>query len=413
MPRPVTDPETVPPLTSPSRPTWLEIDLAAIVHNFQTARRTVDKGVAIHPVVKADGYGLGAAPIARALAAAGADGFCVTTLEEGERLRQGGIRQPIILLSGLMPGFSTDLARRLIDAALQPLVYDLATARHLNRAVRPGKPPLPIHLKVNTGMARLGLEPAEVADALAQLTAMTGLRVAGIVSHLACADSRQRPETIEQARILQDLLSRPEIGPWAGRVSLANSAGLLRGCQFHFDWVRPGIMLYGASPFFPQRRAAAEGLKPVLRWVSHIVQIRQMPAGTPLGYGHDHITRRPSRIAQLPVGYADGYSRRLGNRGMVVIDGRRAPVVGRVCMDLTTIDVTDIDSARVGSPVLLLGGDGGATIDIEQMALWMETIPYEVLCRLGARLPRYYSPASPVVRKALQSNGILSSNNGD
>ncbi len=391
MPPPVIDSKTSYPNALYSRPTWLEIDLAAVVHNFQLAQRTVGQDVRVYPVVKADGYGLGAVAIAQTLAKAGADGFCVAALEEGERLRQAGITLPIVLFTGLIAGPATDLERRIIDANLQPFIFDLESARRLNQAIQASDPPQPIHLKVDTGMARLGLEPTAVPAALAQLAEMSGITVKSIVSHSACADTPQRPETAEQIETLIHLLKHPKIAPWPGQVSLANSAGILGYPQSHFDWARPGIMLYGASPFFPTRRAAMEGLKRVVRWLSHIIQIRQLPAATPLGYGHDHVTLGPSRIAQLPVGYGDGYSRRLSNRGMVLIHGQRAPIVGRVCMDLIAIDVTNINSAQVGSSVLLLGGDGTASIDIEEMAIWMETIPYEVICRLGARLPRHYT----------------------
>ena len=385
MPHPDTDAAVADDRASPSRPTWLEIDLAAVRHNFQVARRATAPGVALFPVVKADGYGLGAVPIACALAAAGADGFCVATLEEGERLRRAGIRQPVVVLSGPVTG----QAQRLRDGGFQPFIHDLETARSLaDRAG--GGAVIPLFVKVDSGMARLGLDPTELPGALAGIAALPGLAVAGIVSHLACADALEGDATAAQVRTLHAILADPGTAPWRGRVSLANSAGILGHPASHFDWARPGILLYGASPFFPARTAAADGLQPVLGWHTRIIQLRHLAAATPLGYGYDHVTRRPSRIALLPVGYADGYSRRLGNRGRVVIDGRRLPVVGRVSMDLTAVDVTDLPGATVGSPVSLLGGPGAAAITLEEMAAWMETIPYEVMGRLGQRLPRHY-----------------------
>ncbi|MBF0426312.1 MAG: alanine racemase [Magnetococcales bacterium] len=378
----------------PLRPNWLEIDLGAVVHNYRVAQKCVGSEVEVWPVVKADGYGLGAVAVAQALRGVGAAGFCVALLEEGIALRAAGITQPVILFSGLSGGCVEQAAQW----GLEPFLYEPASDLATLAAAAPGRP-LRVHIKVDTGMGRMGIAPSEVAAFLAALDRLGDrVRVVGMVSHLACADERQRPETARQLAVLQELLAQPELAGRNLRISLANSAGLLGYPAARYHWVRPGIMLYGASPFYPEGSWRQLGLRPVVAWRSRIIQLRNMPAGTPLGYGHSVTTTRPSRLAQVPVGYGDGYNRRLGGRGQVLIAGRRAPVIGRVCMDLITVDVTDLPTASVGTPVTLLGRDGAEMIDIEEMATWLGTIPYEVICALGRRLPRRYLWMAQVCR---------------
>ncbi|MEO5340468.1 MAG: alanine racemase [Magnetococcus sp. MYC-9] len=364
------------------RAAWLEIDLGAVQHNFSRAKQAVAPGVGLFPVVKANGYGLGAVPIARALLEAGADGFCVAHLEEAEQLRCAGITAPLVLLSGLSAGRE----EAVVALDLWPFVFDVERLPALSRAA--GQKVVPLFLKVDTGMGRLGLAPSEVAAAVAQSRALPGLQLLGLVSHLACADQPDHPTNDRQLQTLQALLSRTGMG--GSRVSLANSAALLSRADTHFSWVRPGIILYGASPFFPANAAREIGLRPVVRWVARILQISALPAGGSVGYGQTFVAERPSRIALLPVGYADGYNRLLGNLGVVLVTGRRVPVVGRVSMDMIAIDVTGLPSVEVGQPVVLLGSDGEERIDVEEMATWRGTLPYEVLCNFGTRLPRHY-----------------------
>ena len=361
---------------------WLEIDRDAVRHNFQVARDKVAPGVAVFPVIKADGYGLGALEIAHLLSDAGADGFCVARIEEAEVLRLGGVRLPIVLLSGLYTG----LEQAVVELQLHPFVFDPQILPALSRAA--GKGTLSLFLKVNTGMGRLGLAPEEVVQAVTQTQALPGLRLQGIVSHLACADQPDHADNDQQLRCFREVLGCLECQ--GGQVSLANSAALLSRADSHFSWVRPGIMLYGASPFFPTNTGQDIGLRPVVHWGSRIIQIRNVPTGTAVGYGHTFVSQRPSRFALLPVGYADGYGRLLGNRAEVLVAGRRVSVVGRVSMDLIAIDVTDLPGVAPGHPVTLLGQEGKACIDLEQMAAWRQTIPYEILCNLGKRVPRYY-----------------------
>ncbi|MBF0428566.1 MAG: alanine racemase [Magnetococcales bacterium] len=379
------------------RPTWLNIDLAAIVHNFHVAQKASGRQTVVYPVIKADGYGLGAIPIAKALAAAGAEGFCVALVEEAVALRKAGITQTLVVLSGFIPG----LEQAIIDYHLQPVVFNLATAQQLSQCRREDQPAIPIHVKIDTGMGRVGFHPAKISTLLEEIDHLPGVRLVGILSHLACADELTGDSTSDQLAIFSNLINQIGQRDQSLRYSLANSAGLLGHPATRLDWTRPGILLYGASPFFPERTWQEEGLQPVVSWITHILAIREVPAGTPLGYGHDFVTQGASRIALLPVGYADGYSRQMQNRAQVLLCEQRAPVVGRISMDLTLVDVTAIPAATIGSRVTLLGKDGPEFIGIEEMASWMGTIPYETICRLSARVPRYYLPKASSTPPAL------------
>ncbi|MBF0426870.1 MAG: alanine racemase [Magnetococcales bacterium] len=367
------------------RPDWVEVDLPALVDNFRQVVRRVGEGVRVWPVVKANAYGLGALPVARALQRAGAAGFCVALVEEGEALRAGGVTAPLMLLSGPVAGNVGRVLRIGAEAFLITLDDALALAGALPAGQR-----LRVHLKVDTGMGRLGMDPEQVPQVLSVLDGLPGIKVAGIASHLAVADEVDNPGTLRQIERMKALLAHPEVVWRRLPVSMANSAGIMAFSEAHFQWVRPGIHLYGGSPFFPAASPAGWEPRPVVRWCTRVIQVRNMAAGTPLGYGHTVVLQRPSRIGQLPVGYADGYPRILSNRAEVIVGGRRVPVLGRVCMDLVTVDLTDCPDVGVGDEVVLLGGHGPLAISLQEMSAWMGTIPYEVLCRLGARVPRRY-----------------------
>ncbi|MBF0610645.1 MAG: alanine racemase [Magnetococcales bacterium] len=364
------------------RPTWLEIHLAALVDNFRLVQRTVGEGVAIFPVVKANGYGLGAIPIALALQQAGAHGLCLAMAEEAALLQQAGVTLPMALLSSPAPGLEKEVVRQ----GWQVFLYTLADARRLHTFADPAHP-LPVHVKVDTGMGRLGFPLDDLPAVMTELATLPGLKVVGLASHLACADEPQRPVTRLQMEKMESVRQQYAHLP----VSLANSAGILAHAASHYQWVRPGIMIYGGSPFHPQGTASDWGIKPVVAWKSRIIQVREMAAGCGVGYGHAFITPTASRIALVTVGYADGYSRCLGNLAQVLIQGRRAPVVGRVSMDSMAVDITQLPhSIQEGEIVTLLGQDGQDAITAEELATWMDTIPYEVFCRLGQRMPKIY-----------------------
>ncbi|MEG3638727.1 alanine racemase [Magnetococcus sp. PR-3] len=366
------------------RPTWLEVDMAALRHNLRIARKATGEDVAHFPVIKADGYGTGAIGVAHALEEA--DGFCVALVEEAEQLRVAGIGKRIMLFSGLYPG----LEERAIRARVEPFLSDEVDLDRLWQAAKQIGP-IRIHIKVDTGMARLGYHPEAIPELLEKLAGMPELELAGLVSHMACADDRAGPITDHQLAVMAPILEHPFVQEKQLGLSFANSATILGHTQAHYEWVRPGIMIYGASPFHPYTTAAEEGLQPVVKWITHIQRIHTLPKGRSLGYGHTFTAPRQTRIAQLPVGYADGYNRLLSNKGHVLIAGQRCPVVGIVCMDQIAVDITDLPGEiQQGDEVVLLGVQKGAEMTLEEMSNQLQTIPYEILTRIGPRVPRRY-----------------------
>jgi alanine racemase len=368
---------------SVSRPTRVEIDLAALRHNFQEVQRTVGDGCEVLAVVKADAYGHGVNYVAPALAAAGASLFGVALVEEAVELRKLGIEQPILVLGSFFPGQETDV----IEYQLTPVLYDLNCARRLDSAARDAGKGIDCHLKVDTGMGRLGFRVDKLDEVLPVLKNLKSLNMSGIMSHLAVADEPQRPLTASQCDAFSTVVDRVEgFGFRPFYKHIANSAGIysraLNGCNL----VRPGISLYGGltgGPFAPPFSQ-----QPVMRFVSQVAQLKDVPPGEGISYGHRFVTPKKSRIAAIPVGYADGYNRLLTNRGEVLIHGRRVPVVGTVCMDWILIDVTSFPVVQVGDQVTLLGRDGDDIITAEEWADKVGSITYEVFCNISKRVPR-------------------------
>ncbi|ABK42786.1 alanine racemase [Magnetococcus marinus MC-1] len=380
---------TANPMQWTHRPTWLEIDLAALRHNLRQARTATGPQVAHFPVIKADGYGIGAIAVAHTLEEE-ADGFCVALVEEAEQLRTAGINKRIMLFSGLYPG----LEERAIRARVEPFLSDEINLNALWQAAK-CYGPISVHIKIDSGMARLGYHPEHVPSLLDQLAHMPELKLAGLVSHMACADDRHSPITNAQLATLSPILEHPLVKQTQAQLSLANSATILGHPNAHYQWVRPGIMIYGASPFFPHTNAANEGLQPVVRWVTHIQRIHTLEKGKSLGYGHTFTATRPTRIAQLPVGYADGYNRLWSNKGSVLIAGQHCPVVGIVCMDQIAVDISDLQGeVKQWDEAVLLGKQHNAEITLENWATELKTIPYEILTRIGPRVPRRYRDGS-------------------
>jgi len=372
-------------MTTPlaGRPTFAAINAAAVRQNFATLRAAVGPGVAILAVVKADAYGHGAALVAPLLEAAGADAFGVATVEEGVELRAAGIRKPIMVLTGI--------GRRDLGAVREHCLSIAIVHREMARELADARQgtPLPIHIKVDTGMGRIGVLPAELPALLDDIRQAGTFAVQGIFSHFANADSVERDYADYQLATFRQAIAVLEAAGLRPRwVHLANSAATLTRPDTHFSMVRPGIALYGISPLAAAAPSLTSPLRPVMRLVTHVWQVKSVPAEFPVSYGQTFVTRRPSRIATLPIGYGDGYSRALSNRASVLIRGQRAPVVGRVCMDLTMVDVTEIDGAQLGDEVVLWGTQNGAEIGVSEVAAWQGTIAYEVLTGVGKRVPR-------------------------
>jgi alanine racemase len=377
----------------------VEIDLAALRHNFRQLRQLVGSGVGILAMVKADAYGHGLLPASRAFAQAGARDFAVAEVEEGVRLRQAGVTGRIVVMLGV----DRQGAAEAVAHELTPVVYDLEAVAALSAAAARAGRCQDVQLKVDVGMGRLGILPRDCARFLAGLARFPHLRLAGILSHFPLADDDDPRATAAQAEVFREVLARLPGDLGGGRpYHIANSAALLRFPGMHFDMVRPGIALYGSAPAPALLRPPAPPLFPAMRFRSRVIQVKELPAGRGVSYGHRYVTARPTRLAVLPVGYDDGYLRRLTGRAQVLVAGRRAPVCGTICMNACMVDVTDIAGVRPGDEVVLLGRQGNEEVRAEEMAAWSDSICYEVFCLLGACNARIYHGEEPAAAGAAQ-----------
>lgn len=374
-------------------PTTAIIDLDALLHNLGQLRRHLKGKSQILAVVKANAYGHGAIPVAQALAASGIQAFGVAFVKEGIQLRQAGIGEPILV----MGGFVAEQAPTLIEYRLTPLLFHPDQLHWLAEAIKKTIPSyssgLPVHVKVDTGMGRLGLPPHEVVGFIRKVLGVKGLVLEGLMSHFADEDLASAQIAQEQislfSKICEELKGEGIVGI---ALHMANSAAILSLEAAWLSWVRPGITLYGYAP--SRILEDVLPLKPVLTLKTRITYLRRVPAGTTISYGRTFTTCRESLIAVLPIGYADGFPRVLSNRGSALVRGRRAPVVGRVCMDMLMLDVTDIPDVMMGEEVVLLGRQGEEVISAVELADQLSTIPYEILCGIGSRVPRVYIGAS-------------------
>jgi alanine racemase len=321
-------------------------------------------------------------PCAAALEEAGADGFGVAEAVEGIDLRKSGIRAPILVLAGILP----EVIPVLFEYRLTPALVDGSCLELLAREADRRDAHISVHLKVDAGMGRQGCRLAEVAGLVRRIADLPGLELGGIMAHFPMADDPDSESSDEITRVFLDQLgSCRDVLPRKLVLHLANSGGILYFPGSHQDMVRPGISLYGCYPDGGQGRDRAEEprLQPVMRFSTRVIQVRELPANTGLGYGHIFTTTRPSRIALVPAGYEDGYLRCLSNRAQALVHGVRVPSVGRISMNLTMFDVTDVDGVRAGDELVLLGRQGDEEIGADEVAGWMETINYEVLCLFG------------------------------
>ena len=372
----------------PLRPTWCEIDLNALRHNLSEVRRAAGDA-AILAVVKADAYGHGVEGVVPALQEAGVEMFGVALVEEGIALRQLGVNQPILVMGGAPVGTE----KYLLEYSLQPIVSDLAAALRLNETALSADSCLSYHLKVDTGMGRLGARLDDLAELLPALYDLQGLSLVGVMSHLAVADEPERSFTAVQKQRFETVAAQVEQAGFVPRYwHLANSAGIFSLDLPFQTLVRPGIVLYGGltGAFFDQTVSQ----KPVMHLISHIAQLKELAVGDTVSYGQRFTAVRPTRVAAIPIGYADGYNRLLSNRGELLIRGQRVPVVGTVCMDWILADVTDLEQVAVGDRVTLLGSDGQECISAEEWAEKVGSITYEVFCGISKRVPRIYKETS-------------------
>jgi alanine racemase len=384
----------LPPLP---RTAWAEIDLDALRSNLEAIAAALPDGVRIQPVVKADAYGHGAVPIARALLAAGAHAVCVATVDEALELRDAAIEAPILVLFPIPPA----MARRAADADITVSVGDPVLLERMLDQLEEAPPdrPLAVAVEVETGLGRCGFRPIDVGPALARIDASQNVVLSSVWSHMTAAEERAR--TSAQVASFAEATAGLGDGSGAGAARhLAASAGILAGTVPAFDAVRPGLIVYGILPEESVAAGPPAGLASALRPVVSIhaspVRVVELPAGSGIGYGPAFTTSRPSRIATLPLGYADGYARTMSGRVSALVRGRRAPIVGTIAMDALMADVTDIpgDPVTIDDEFCLLGRQGHESIDVYELARARTTISWEVVAAMAARLPRVYTRSS-------------------
>jgi alanine racemase len=355
------------------------IDLSALAHNLEIIRKIVSKRHVI-AVVKADAYGHGSIEISRRLMALGVTRLAVAFTGEARLLRQSGIDAEIIVL------FDRTAVDDYFTYSLTPVIQDKRTAHEFSRQAGKRGTRIRVHVKVDTGMGRVGFNPENAAAEIAEIAALEGIELEGLMSHFSEADLGDRTYALRQLGIFNAI--RDKVAGKLGRhvmCHIANSAAVLSLTEAIQDAVRPGLLLYGCSPF-----QEGHGLRPLMTVKTGVLAVRNLRPGSPVSYGRTFTTKKESKIAVVPVGYADGYNRLFSNNAEMLVKGRRAPVAGRVCMDLTMLDVTDIEGVKEGDEVVILGSQGSETISAADLSGSIGTIPYEILTSLGSRARREY-----------------------
>ncbi len=366
--------------------TWVEVDLDALASNLRIVRGIVGPGVKIHLVVKADAYGHGAPPVARVAEEEGCHSLGVATLDEGIELRRAGISLPIIVLSPSLP-FE---AERIVEHELSPSLGNLEVVRAVGRAATARGRVTTCHVEIDTGMGRSGIEPGHAVEFLGALAREPGMRLAGLFTHFPKADSVcAGPDVARQLAVFAGVVAAcREAGIDPGVLHAANSAGIVNHSASHLDMVRPGILAYGVVT--SDILAPPAGLRPVMRFATRLVQVRTMPAGHAISYGGDFVTPEEMRVGTAGVGYGHGYPWALSGKGRALVRGRRAPILGRVTMDTTVLDLREIPDAAHGDEVVLFGAQESAEIPVSELARLAGTIPYELLIGIGRRVPRVW-----------------------
>jgi alanine racemase len=382
-------------LRASTRPNWAEVSRSALRHNFAALQQHVGPSVVVCAVVKCDAYGHGSEACANALEQEGASWFGVTSTDEGVALRDSGIRSRILIMVGAWQGEEEDALRH----DLTPTVHRIEdveavalAAAHIGR-----RDPVPVHLKIDTGMARLGLPLAELDTFARRIKLIPQVRLEGVFSHLASAEVLDDADALcQKQRFDAALRTLASHGMHPAIRHLANSAATLGRPDNWYNFVRPGMAIYGYElPLIhrgtpPSGLLSPLGLRPALSWKTRVLSLRKVPTGQALGYNGTYVTRTPARIAVIAAGYGDGYYRKLSPGGCVLLRGERAPIVGRISMDLTIVDVSHIPGADIGDEVVLVGHSGEQSITAVDLARWSDTIPYEILCNLSERVVRHH-----------------------
>jgi alanine racemase len=366
---------------------WVEINLSHLEENYRLIRKKIKPSSQIMAVVKADAYGHGLIPIGRALVRLGVPALGVSSIEEGIQIReQISPTVPVVLLLGCFPEETTACIRY----RLTPVLYSLEVAERLDRQARKEKIQIPIHLKIDTGMGRLGIPWTDFQAFLTKTASLKNIKITGLTSHFGQADEKKNYNRIQWKRFAEALNRAQVAGLALTENHMANSAALLNYRQSHLHYVRPGLLLYGSNPTEPGGPSPAFKVKPVMTLNSRILQIKEIPAGVEVSYGGTYITTRPETVAIIPIGYANGYLRALSNRSEVLIGGCRFPVIGRICMNLIVVRINKSRPYQPGEEVVLIGHQGKESIAAETLARRAGTIPYELFCLLGRLNPRKY-----------------------
>ncbi len=368
------------------RPTSAAIDLGALKDNYLRVKERVGGRASVLAVVKANAYGHGDLETAHVLVGLGCELLGVAIPEEGAKLRHGGIKSPIIVLGGIFPNQADDI----VELGLTPVIFDASTAGILNSAAQRRGAVQEVHVKIDTGMGRLGLRAEEAGPFFSKLKGLSNLKLSGLHSHFAESEREDKGFSRTQIAAFQSAVSLARQAGFEPKyVGISNSADIIEPVNgTEFSMVRPGLMLYGSYP--DERLRGKIELKPVLSLSTRVLHLKAIQAGESVSYGRRFVARRPSLIATLPIGYADGLPRSLGNNAEVLIRGKRAPIAGTVCMDLIMADVTDVPGVQKNDEAVIIGSQGSETITAEEVAARAGTISYEIFCRISQRVPRVY-----------------------
>ena len=375
--------------------TWAEVDLDAIAHNIKEIRKITNPNAKIMAVVKADAYGHGFLEVAKTLLENGADRLAVAVLQEGKQLRSRGVTVPILILGAS----GEEAVEDLINFDITPSVFTYEFAKALSYEAERQEKFTKIHIKIDTGMSRIGFlageNNEEIVDEIIKISKLPYIEIEGIFSHFATSDEYDKSYTLLQYGRFMDVCNRlEEKGLNIPIKHICNSAGIMMYPEMHLDMVRPGVILYGMYPSDEVDKSRLD-LIPAMTLKSTITHIKEVEPGRGVSYGKEYITDKKTKIATVPIGYADGYLRKLAKHGKMIVDGVKVPIIGRICMDQCMIDVTNVHNIDKGDEVIIFGREG---VTVDDLAEWLETINYEVSCVIGKRIPRIYTKDGKAVK---------------
>ena len=375
--------------------TWAEVDLDAIAHNIKEIRKITNPNAKIMAVVKADAYGHGFLEVAKTLLENGADRLAVAVLQEGKQLRSRGVTVPILILGAS----GEEAVEDLINFDITPSVFTYEFAKELSYEAERKEKVTKIHIKIDTGMSRIGFlageNNEEIVDEIIKISKLPYIEIEGIFSHFATSDEYDKSYTLLQYGRFMDVCNRlEEKGLNIPIKHICNSAGIMMYPEMHLDMVRPGVILYGMYPSDEVDKSRLD-LIPAMTLKSTITHIKEVEPGRGVSYGKEYITDKKTKIATVPIGYADGYLRKLAKHGKMIVDGVKVPIIGRICMDQCMIDVTNVHNIDKGDEVIIFGREG---VTVDDLAEWLETINYEVSCVIGKRIPRIYTKDGKAVK---------------